>query len=84
MEIVIFIVISTLTAFLVRVLGVYLMPTKKGNREKHNIFREMTRVLIASFAAWATYIVAPEERSFTLAVIIGSFVGTFLSFSGQD
>ncbi len=71
-------------AILVRVMGVYLMPTRKGSREKHNIFREVTRVLIASFAAWVAYIVAPEERSFTLAVIVGSFVGAFLSFSAQD
>lgn len=81
MDIALFIIASTMAALGVRVLGVYLLPTRKGSKRRHNIFREVTRLAIASFAAWLTYVLAPAERSFTLAVIMGSFVGAFLSFS---
>jgi len=77
----IFILTSTLSSLGVRLLGIYLLPKRKGRRERHNLFRELTRLFIASFAAWITYAIVPEERSFTLAVIVGSFIGAFLSFS---
>jgi hypothetical protein len=77
--IVLFIAISALTAFLVRMLGVYMLPARKGQRRTLNLVREVTRVLLASLAAWTTYVVAPDGRSLILAVIVGSFVGAFLT-----
>jgi len=76
-----FILASTAAALGMRMIGIRLLPKRKGKHENHNLFREVLRLLIASICAWVVYVLAPAERSFTFAVIVGSFVGAFLTFS---
>lgn len=79
MQLSLFIVVSALTALLVRGLGIYMLPGRAGRLTNDRMLAELARLVIASMAAWLTYLAVPGERSFLFAVIVGSLAGVLLS-----